>query len=103
MSAKQVFTDQTSDGSSLEFNANNVNPNQKQDPFLAIKGEFDGATVTLEYQDPNGDWDATDPVEDIWTVGKLQPLYLNSFGSYRLTITNAGGSTSINAWLLGIN
>jgi hypothetical protein len=90
-------------GDSIEFSAAGVNPGQKQDPFLGLSGEFDGATVTLKWVTPDGDEEPTDTALDIWTAGKLQPLYLNSFSKYLLTISNAGGSTAIKAWAMGVN
>lgn len=102
MSQVTLFDDQTADGVSSFFNANQVNPNQIQYPFLSIKGTFDGATVTLQWRDPDGNWDASDASEDVWTEPKLQPLYLNSYSSYRLSISNAGASTSIKAWGFGV-
>jgi len=97
----ELFAGASTNIRSIEFNANDVNPNQKQDPFLGLVGEFDGAIVKLQWKDPNGDWNDTDADVDLWTEGKLQPLYLNSFLTYSLLISGAGESTSISAWAFG--
>lgn len=101
MSNITLFEAQTTDASSIEFAAAGVNPNQNSLPILGMSGDFDGATVSLEWQDPLGNWVATDPVNDIWTNVALQTLDINSFNKYRLTISGSGGSTSINAWVFG--
>lgn len=101
MSIITLFDEATANGDSPEFTAADVNPNQKQDPMLGLAGEFDGALVTLLWKDPNGDFQPTDPAEDIWINGKLQPLYINSFLTYKLRLSDKGDDTSISAWAFG--
>lgn len=101
MSIITLFSAEDSNTSSAEFSASDVNPNQNQYPFLGLSGEFDGALIYLEWKDPDGNWGNTDSNNDYWTQGGLQPLELNSFSQYRLTISNVGASTSISAWAFG--
>ena len=97
----KIFTDQALDGNSLEFTIDQVEPMYKQDPFIGITGEFGGATVKLQWNNPDNVWSNTDPVNDIWTDVVQFPVFMNSFSKYRLNISNAGVSTNINAWVFG--
>lgn len=103
MSRIQILTNQAENGSSEAFAANNVDPTYNDNPFIGISGVFDGAKVTLEWQDGNGDWNATDATNDIWQEGALKCPFINSSVPYRLTVSNAGASTSINAWVYNCN
>jgi len=101
MATIQIFNSQTTDGNSVEFNIDEVNPNQKQDPMMGIGGVFDGAIIKLQWEDPDGNWQDTDVINDMWTDSARFPLFLDSFSKFRLDLSNAGASTSINAWVFG--
>lgn len=95
----QIFTNQTTNGSSLEFDTSNVDPLNKEACYLGVSGTFDGASIQLEWKGPDDNWASTgdDPIvsED------LSKIEYGTFTKYRLTLSNAGASTSINAWIYG--
>ena len=105
MSRTQIFTNQTTNGSSLVFLPIGTDPYQTNAlPQLMINGANLGSTtITLEAQDPNVNWISSDPVNDIWTGNdyvRITGLYENSaYVPLRLTITGATVSTDVNAWV----
>ena len=67
--------------------------------LLRIYGTFDGATATLEYDfNASGTWVA----DSAWayTVADTSPLTVKTGLQIRITVSSAGGSTSLNAELL---
>ncbi len=101
----EIFTAQTVNGSSLVFLPIGADPYQTNAlPQLMINGANLGATtITLEAQDPNGNWIPSDPVNDIWTGNdyvRITGLYENSaYVPLRLTVSGATGATNISAWV----
>lgn len=65
---------------------------------IVVNGTFGGATVTLEANYPAvGAWV---PIwQGTWTDSQVKILRLIRACSIRLTISSAGGSTSISAWI----
>ena len=105
MSKTQIFTNQSTNGSSVAFLPIGTDPTHTNDlPVLLINANnLTGTTITMEAQDPNGNWIPTDPVNDIWTgndYSRITSLYENSsYIPLRLTISGAVVGTSVNAWL----
>jgi len=96
MSRIQLFTNAAT-GSSEPFYANGVPPTYNTNCFVGINGDFDGATVFLQWRDPDGIWSDTDTVNDKATASKLLLPFPNDAVAYRLTITG-GVAPVINAW-----
>ena len=67
--------------------------------LLRIYGTFDGATATLEYDfNGSGTWVADSA--GAYTVADTSPLTVKTGLQIRITVSGAGGSTSLNAELL---
>ena len=105
MSRTQIFTNQTTNGSSLVFLPIGTDPYQTNAlPQLMIDAGALGTTqIRLEAQSPDGIWIPSDPVNDIWTGSdyvRITGLYENSaYVPLRLTITGATATTNVNAWV----
>lgn len=67
--------------------------------LLRIYGTFDGATATLEYDfNDSGTWVADSA--GAYTVADTSPLTVKTGLQIRITVSNAGASTSLNAELI---
>ena len=67
--------------------------------LLRIYGTFGGATATLEYDfNGSGTWVADSA--GAYTVADTSPLTVKTGLQIRITVSSAGGSTSLNAELL---
>ena len=67
--------------------------------LLRIYGTFDGATATLEYDfNASGTWVADSA--GAYTVADTSPLTVKTGLQIRITVSNAGASTSLNAELI---
>ena len=67
--------------------------------LLRIYGTFGGATATLEYDfNGSGTWVADSA--GAYTVADTAPLTVKTGLQIRITVSSAGGSTSLNAELL---
>lgn len=88
----QIFTNQTSDGSSSEFSTNGK-------IFLHIIGTFDGATIDLHGKTNNAN-DAFSSTGDtaLSAVGAWELNYAPGV-TYKLVLAGVGASTSINAFV----
>lgn len=101
MANKTIFSNQVADGNSSEFKAiGGLNSSAKIFPFLTVYGEFDGASVQLEYQAANGNWYSTG--DDPFTSSCAYFTELNSSVSYRLSLSGAGASTSISSTIYDV-
>jgi hypothetical protein len=91
-----LFTAQTENGSSAAFNAiGNVSSAYAQPTFLTVYGVFGGASVQLEYLAADGSYYSTG--DAAFTSSSADFARINPSLPYRLTISNAGGTTSIGA------
>ena len=102
MTNKTIFSAQTSNGSSLEFNAiGNLNNSAKILSFLTIYGTFDGADITLEYKAADGSWYSTGDISVTDSCAYFIEISVNV--PYRLTLANAGASTSISSTVYNVS
>lgn len=103
MSKVTLFSSQTANGSSPAFiPAGEGSPGFYIVTLINVWGVFDGASVQLQYlrdggdSDTDADWYSTG--DDAFTSSGSFPFSkLSANVSYRLTLSSAGGSTSIGA------
>lgn len=67
------------------------------DVRLLIDGIFDGQTVTLQSQSPEGGW--LDIANGSFSAPDTKILRMNKGAQLRLAVS-VGGSPSINAWII---
>lgn len=102
MTNKTIFSEQTANGSSTEFNAiGDLNGSAKNYSFLTIYGTFDGATITLEYKAADDSWYSTGDETIIDSCAYFIEISVNV--PYRLTLANAGASTSISSTVYNVS
>tara|TARA_R110002020_G_scaffold132746_7_gene296363 strand:+ start:5646 stop:5936 length:291 start_codon:yes stop_codon:yes gene_type:complete len=89
----QLFTNQTANGSSIAAQASKT-----QFMTLFIDGTWDGATVIMEVSPDNTNWIAVRNNAS-WTDSGADNFYANEGVWMRLTVSGAGASTDLNAWL----
>lgn len=88
----QVFTSQTANGDSTK------QPHTGGEVEIVVKGTFDGATVTAYADFVNGP--TACPLDGgSFTAANTKVLKTVRPCSIYFTVTNAGASTSINAWV----
>lgn len=92
MSALQIFTNQTANGNSVEFNGRGI-------AQLRVSGTFDGASIDLQSKTNNAnDTFSTTGDTPITAAGAWNIEYAPNV-RYRLVLSGAGASTDINAFV----
>lgn len=113
MTNKTIFSAQTTNGSSTTFKAvGDLNGLANKDvigdlngvapiySFLTVYGTFNGAIITLQYQAADGNWYSTGDISITESCAYFIEISANV--SYRLALTNAGGSTSISSTVYNV-
>lgn len=95
--AVQLFKAQTTNGDSTVLQ-NFAQGQHQRERTLIIQGTWNGATVTL-YVSADGVTFVA-PTSGAWTADTAQNIVLSSGLYYKLTVSAAGGSTSLNAWVV---
>lgn len=91
-----LFTNQTTNASSAKFYASNrISSTVTEKTFLTVFGVFDGASIGVEYQADDNNWYITG--DKVILTPCAYYTQLNSLIPFRLTLTNAGALTNINA------
>lgn len=94
MSAFVLFTDQTANGNSAVFNAV-----MREYSLIRVYGVWDGASVQAFADfDDSGTYCAL--TEGVWTQDNIKTLYLKPGVKLRMTLSDAGASTSLSAEVL---
>lgn len=92
MTAKQIFTAQTANGTSLTFAGNGR-------ASLKINGVFDGCSIELQALTNNSSDSYSTTGDVAITAAGVWNLEFSPNLNYRLVLSSAGGSTSINAFV----
>jgi hypothetical protein len=92
MSAKQIFTAQAADGNSETFAGNGR-------ASLKINGVFDGCSIQLQAKTNNSNDDYSTTGDAPITAAGVWNLEFSPNLNYRLVLSSAGASTSINAFV----
>lgn len=94
MAATSLFSAQTGNG-----NSSVAEIEQREYSLIRVYGTFDGCTVTAY-----ADFDASGTycliAAGVWTSEDIKQIYLKPGVRLRLTLSSAGGSTSISAEVL---
>jgi len=94
MASITLFSAQTENGDSTNFDAE-----LREYVLVRVYGTFNGCTVQA-----SADFDASgtfcDIVDGSWTAEDIKQIYVKPGARVKLTLSSAGGSTSINADVL---
>lgn len=90
--AKQLFTNQSSNGNSSTFTGNGI-------AQLKISGTFDGASIDLECTTNNDNDSFGTTGDDAITAPGAWNINYTPNVRYRLVLSSAGASTDINAFV----
>jgi len=103
MTNKTIFSAQTTNANSTTFYAiGNLNGSAKDYAFLTVYGEFDGASIQLEYQAADGSWYSTG--DDAITAPCAYFIEMTTAAvPYRLALTGAGASTEISSTVYNVS
>lgn len=101
MTNKTIFSAQTANGNSTEFNAiGDLNGSAKTYSFLTIYGTFGSATITLQYKAADNNWYSTGDVSITDSCAYFIEISVNV--PYRLNLSGATGSTSISSTVYNV-
>ena len=90
--AKQIFTNQTTNGHSDIFGTNGKT-------YVKISGNFDGATIDFQSKTNNSNDDFTSTGDTAISSSEQIALNYSPGITYRLVLSGVGANTSINAFV----
>lgn len=92
--AKQIFTNQTTNGNSLTFSTNGHTS-------IKINGTFNGATIEIQSKTNNSNDIFSSTGDTPITQDEQISINYTPSMQYRLVLNNSGASTNINAFVTG--